>query len=288
MKKSFFGYDVSEVDVMLSALREENESLNATIITLKTQMKNGGYGNSARINLLETELRSNEEELILLREEKRELLAQVSSLSREINTLQQQNAELQSYRKQFFVPDLLQAQLAAGRELQPVAAFEEGWGPNEFGESSIPDEELSAVRATSQEESDELPVLPDPSPDKSFRQSVNINRASEISNQAYYEMSRMRNEAVEYMRQQMKEYYQLLNDHSLRLHSALEQRQQEYSQMIRDFFNQTSEFRTRLSDIEAECHSMVDFNRKVDPISIRMKEIMDHFMEECDAASLSS
>ena len=56
MKKSLFGYNVSETDITLNALREENESLNAAIIDLKTQIKNIASEENVKVSLLENKI----------------------------------------------------------------------------------------------------------------------------------------------------------------------------------------------------------------------------------------
>ncbi|MDF2908116.1 MAG: hypothetical protein K0R34_3437 [Herbinix sp.] len=353
MKKSFLGYNISEVNVMLSALREENESLNATITTLKTQMKNGINGNGAKLNLLEDDLKKSEEELKKVSEEKEELISKITSLTNEVDVLKQQNTEIIAQTKQLHRQNILQTQLAAGKEFQAVTVHMEKI-KNRAEESQPLEEELSAVRDELYEDKSATAPLSNKQLDEpfiaalkdyerlndelrrtrkelesksavldsrngelahvkeelsltkdalastktalentidqleKFQQPININKASEITYQAYCEMSRMRNEIVEYMHQQMKEYYQLTNDNNIKMRSVIEQRQQDYSQMIREFFTNASEFRTRLSNVEVECSNVVDFNMNIDQVSMRMKEIMDRFMEECDTSIRNS
>ena len=348
MKKSIFGYNTSEVNVMLSTLREENESLNTIITTLKTQMKNSVNGNGAKSNLLEADLKSSEEELKRISEEKNELISEISSLTKEVDALKQQNAELIAQTKQLHIPNVLQTQLAAGREAEALTHINKIKSRTE--DLQPYEEELSAVRDKLYEDKSAPAPLLSNQLDEPFiaalkdyerlndelrhtrkeleskctvldsrngelanvkeelsitkdalastktalenamdqieksQQPININKASEITYQAYCEMSRMRNEIVEFMHQQMKEYYQLTNDNNLKIRSAIDQRQQEYSQMVREFFTNTSEFRNRLSNFEVECNNMNDFNMNIDQVSMRMKEIMDTFMNECEAS----
>ncbi|MDF2484399.1 MAG: hypothetical protein K0R46_567 [Herbinix sp.] len=352
MKKNLFGYNVSEVNVVISALREENESLNATITTLRNQMKNGINGNGAKVNLLEADLKKNEGELKRVQEENNELISKISSLTMDAEVLKQQNKELTAQTKQIHMPDILQSQLAATSDAQDITVQvkEIRIGVEELQNSAeelsavrgdlyknIPtpsplpakemDEHLDAVLKDNEHLVDELrrvkkelesisavldsrnEELTDIKEKLSFtnaalnttkaaletaidqtdkfqkeKQPININKASEISYQAYYEMSRMRNEVVEFMHQQTKEYYQLINDNNLKIRSTIECRQQEYNQMVREFFTNASEFRNRLSNMEVECSNIVDFNMKIDQVSKRMKEIMDQFMNECDAS----
>ncbi len=347
MKKSFLGYSISEVDVMLSTLREENESLNTTITTLKTQMKNGVNGNGVKSNLLEADLKNSEDELKRVTEEKNELIYEISLLTKEVDDLKQQNTALIAQSRQLHIANIKQTQPASGSEAQPITHMEKN--KDSVEESHPHKEELSAVTLELYEDKSMITPLPNKQLDEPFiaalkdyerlndelrrtrkelesksaaldsrngelanlkeelsitkdalsstktalenaidqieksQQPISINKASEITYQAYCEMSRMRNEVVEFMHQQMKEYYQLTNDNNLRIRSAIEQRQQEYSQMIREFFTNASEFRNRLSNFEVECNNMNDFNMNIDQVSMRMKDIMDTFMNECDA-----
>lgn len=349
MKKSLFGYNVSEVNVMINALREENESLNTTITTLKTQMKNGVNGNGARFSLLETDLKKYEEELKRVSEEKSELILRISSLTKEVEDLRLQNTELMAQPKALHMQNILETQLAAGKEAQANTVPDKKM----IEEAHTSAEELSALRGEPYESTylpalntvkqvdepyqtalvdieqlkDELKHAKQELENTSTvldrkneelintkkelsstkdalittkaafesaidqlekyqkeKQPININKASEISYQAYYEMSRMRNEMVEFMHQLTKEYYQLINDNNLKIRTAIEYRQQEYNQMVREFFTNASEFRNKLSGIEIECSNVVDFNMNIEQVSMRMKEIMDQFMNECEVS----
>ena len=66
MKKQLYGYNISEVDSTINALLEENENLKATIITLKTQLKNNVSEKNAKYLLLEEKIRMQEKELMKL------------------------------------------------------------------------------------------------------------------------------------------------------------------------------------------------------------------------------
>lgn len=91
MKKSLFGYNVSETDITLNALREENESLNATIIDLKTQIKNIASEENVKVSLLENKIIKNNEALQNAANEKRELLSQIAMLSEEMGKLRNES-----------------------------------------------------------------------------------------------------------------------------------------------------------------------------------------------------
>lgn len=96
MKKSLFGYKISETDITLNALREENESLNAAIIDLKTQIKNIASEENAKISLLENKIIKNNEAMQNAANEKRELLSQIAMLSEKVGKLRNENAALRT------------------------------------------------------------------------------------------------------------------------------------------------------------------------------------------------
>ncbi len=320
MKKSLFGYKVSEVNVTLSTLREENESLNATIATLKTQMKNGANGNGAKISLLEADLKKSEEELIRVNEEKNELLSTISSLTTELEALKQEHKitlysvsnkaeEAQASEEELSavidpaievkaspvsslaIPtddpsrvalkdySQLQDELQHIRkELESTSALLESKNlelARAKEELSYTKDALATTKISLETTTEQL---------EQFKKPLDINKASEISFQAYYEMSRMRNVIVEYMQQQMREYYQLVNESNMQLRSVIEQRQQEYNHMIREFFSNASDFRTKLSNMEVEVNKLDAFNLNIDHISTLIKESMDKFMDECEAS----
>lgn len=347
MKKGFFGYKVSEVDVVINALREENESLNATITTLKTQIKNSAADNGAKANLLEADLKKNEEILKQVTEDKNELISQISSLTLESDLLNQQNTELISqmehlhrqnedlnrqiseYRMQIMeltaqvgnadtsVVYSLKSRVDGEKEYKTAVeqAFkvkkqiltaatsdlEEDDQRGTFTDEYIRmKEELEHTKAalgsvTNELEKahkdigqlrDELAIaqlaVDEQAKMKAIekKQFADLNQASRISYQAYYDMSRMRNEVVEFLHEQIKEYYQFVNENSIKMRTAIEKRQSEYNQMIREFFTRASEFRANLSNIDAEYSNLADYNMNIDKISHRMNEIMDSFIEE--------
>ncbi len=339
MKKGFFGYNVSEVNVMINALREENESLNATITTLKTQIKNSEIG-GAKANLLEANLKSIEENLKQLSAEKNELISQVSSLTSESEALRLQNTELSTQIKHYHkqnedlnreiielqqqIADMtdrnstadnsfqedLQTQLSSEKKYKIVmeqilkdkaeeltAAADEltstraalETATDELEEAREKAGELEAARKEIKQLQEELAIAmiaveeQDKVKSVDKKQMDSMNQASEISFRAYYEMSKMRNEVIEYIHEQMKEYYQFVNENSEKMRTAIEQRQLEYNRMIRDFFTKASEFRVSLSSIEDKYSSMADYSMNVDKISNNMNEIMNNFIEETNA-----
>ncbi len=341
MKKGFFGYNVSEVDVMLNTLREENESLNATITTLKTQIKNNETG-GAKANLLEADLKNREESIKKLSEENNELKHQVSSLTAENSVLTDQNAELmkkieelqeekENLKIQIFglqeqVTDLkeesnkvdtsflesLQAQLESEKEYRTVLEqalnskteeltaatldLEEARTSyesltNEFDKEKSQEmiKELELAQLEISQLKDELAItklsIDEQAKMKVLekKQEANLNLASEISFRAYYDMSKLRNEVVEYMQEQMKEYYQSVNENSVKMRAAIEQRQAEYNQMVRDFYAKASDFRVSLSSMEDKYNDMADYSMNIDKLSNRMNEIMNNFIDESNS-----
>ncbi len=349
MKKGFLGYKVSEVDVVINALREENESLNTTVTTLKTQMKNSDSSNGAKATLLEDDLKRSEELLKKSSEEKEELITQITKLTNNSDLMHQKNAELMAQLEIATIQnDSLKSIIS---EYEEAAAANERQGlenklfydsDNENTEktpidsSSVKEQEdreeelvrtkadlravaedlemtramldqksqdaaqaekkaealkakLELAYALNDDQAQELVIAKSAieelskikAADKKMR--ADLNQASEISFKAYYDMSRMRNDVVEYMHEQMKEYYQLVNDNNLKMRTAFEERQQEYNQMMRDFFTKTSEFRTSLSNMDVDYSNMEEYNMNIDKISDRMKEIMDNFIEESGA-----
>ncbi len=336
MKKGFFGYNVSEVDVMLNTLREENESLNATITTLKAQIKNSETG-GAKATLLEADLKSCEESIKQLNEEKQELKYQVSSLTAEYGVVNNKNAELikkieqlqkekedlnlqisgfqqqiSELKEQTSNVDLsffesLQSQLESEREYKAVLELALNSKTEELTAAALDLEDirtnyeaLSTDKETAQELRRELELaqmeidqlneelavaklaIDEQAKMKVLekKQQANLNLASEISFRAYYDMSKLRNEVVEYMQTQMKDYYQSMNDNSVKMRAAIEQRQAEYNQMIREFNTKSAEFRVSLSNMEDKYNDMTDYSMNIDKLSNRMNEIMNKFIDE--------
>jgi chromosome segregation ATPase len=341
MKKGFFGYNVSEVDVMLNTLREENESLNATITTLKSQIKNNETG-GAKANLLEADLKNREESIKNLNEENNELKHQVSSLTAEYSVLTDQNTELmkeieelhkekenlniQIFGLQQQVKELkdqttnvdtsflesLQVQLESEKEYRTVLEQALNSKAEELTAATLDLEEVRTSYESLSQEFDkektqelikelelaqmEISQLKDElaiaklSIDEQAKmkvlekkQQANLNLASEISFRAYYDMSKLRNEVVEYMQEQMKEYYQSVNENSVKMRAAIEQRQTEYNQMIRDFNAKASDFRVGLSNMEDKYNDMADYSMNIDKLSNRMNEIMNNFIDTSNA-----
>lgn len=94
MKRRLFGYKISDVNTIISALREENESLNATIAMLQSQIKNNIGEKNAKFLLLEDELETLKSNLLRANIEKEELLDQITSLKSKNQTFSVSNDEV--------------------------------------------------------------------------------------------------------------------------------------------------------------------------------------------------
>lgn len=94
MKKSLFGYNVSEVNTILDALREENKSLNSTITSLKVKIKNIDDDSNAKSIILEEDLKNYEENIVSLNTEKKDLKKKLNSLIEKYESSAKQIEEL--------------------------------------------------------------------------------------------------------------------------------------------------------------------------------------------------
>lgn len=94
MKKSLFGYNVSEVNTILDALREENKSLNSTITSLKVKIKNIDGDSNAKSIILEEDLKNYEENIVSLNTEKKDLKKKLNSLIEKYESSAKQIEEL--------------------------------------------------------------------------------------------------------------------------------------------------------------------------------------------------
>lgn len=94
MKKTLFGYNISEVNTILDSLREENKSLNSTINILKLRIKNIDDDSNAKSILLEKDLKKYEENLVSLNIEKMDLEKQLNSLVEKYESSTKQNEDL--------------------------------------------------------------------------------------------------------------------------------------------------------------------------------------------------
>lgn len=307
MKKGLFGYSVSEVDVMLNTLREENESLNGTITTLKTQVKNNET-NGAKANLLEADVKKLEEELKQLNDEKDELLSQTASLSQEVTDytqkyselkeqltlLQQQNdtlnahiSELQlqnadaSSQVDYSFMESLQSQLE--KEKENKALLERALADKSY-ELIAASEELDKARTEIEQLKEEL-VISTASLEEQAAANItesreqNLKHSSAVTLQAYKDMTRMRKEVMDYMHHQMREFYKLVNENSVRMNELMEQRQNEYSKMVREFFKNATEFHANLSDNDDIYSKMTEYDFNLDKLSNSMNVIMNQFVE---------
>lgn len=285
MKKVLFGYNIKDVNVTLDALREENESLNSTITTLKTELKNSLSDNGVKATLLEASIKEQEENFNKINEEKiflsrqtEDLKQQNASLSEQLRRLQERSEELNRQFDEAAAAEVsvdnsaleeLQSQLETERELR--VSLEENL-KNRM-------EELAAVTASAQEEDGPESGIP--------LDSNSTNHTSEITLQAYQNMTEMKNEVMAYIQGQMIEYYRLLNENNAKMRSALEQRQTEYNNVIRNFITQSSDFRTSLTSMNDEYGNMVDFGFSMDEISTRMNHIMEDFINKTGSSSQS-
>lgn len=66
MRKQLYGYNISEVNSTIDALREEIDSLKAIIVTLKTRIKNNVSEKNAKYILLEERIKMQDKELMKL------------------------------------------------------------------------------------------------------------------------------------------------------------------------------------------------------------------------------
>ncbi|MGF7142328.1 chromosome segregation ATPase [Anaerotaenia torta] len=279
MKKGLFGYKASEVDVALNALREENESLNSTIITLKTQIKNSVSDVSAKACLLEDDTKKAAEELKAVREENQNLLSQIASLSAAVEALQQKNAEASAQAAH------LQMQ---SEDLKQQLEDEHARRKTLERDFNIRAAEIHSAReeaaAANSDPAAAQPAMDAPAnvPAQGQKHRGSLDQPSGISLQAYHNMAQMRSEIMEFLHLQMKNYYQLLNENNLKMRSAMEQRQAEYNQMLHEFVSKSSEYFINPSALDCFYNDMNDFTLNTEQLSSRMDEIMKQFIEEAD------
>ena len=244
MKKTFWGYNVSEVDIIINTLREENESLNATITTLKTQIKNSETS-GAKANLLEADLRMLEEDLNKLKEEKLELLSKIYSSKEESEALKQQNESLNLQLSQLQLQNAKQIDLqhtedpSFGEVVQTEAEYKVNLeqelhdmteetisAEGELKKAIVPIKELIKVQSEIDDMKDEVAISNNTDFEQLSAKTVdcnsqeNLSQMSEISLHAYSEMSKMRNEVIDYIHTQMKEYYKMLDENNAKLYKV--------------------------------------------------------------------
>lgn len=311
MKKSLFGYNASEVDVMLNTLREENESLNGTITTLRTQVKNS-ESNGAKATLLEIDIKNLEERLKLVSDEKNDLLSQIASLSQEssalnginadlitqIELLKQQNETLNNQisdlqlqntatlelnsKVDYSFMETLQSQLDSEKEYK-VTLEKALYDKTEALTDTTT--ELEKAKIIIEQLKDELALSAAVTDEQAAASSIEDKQfdtqkpSADITLQAYQDMTRMRNEVLEYMHTQKREFYKLVNENSVRLNEVMEQRQTEYNKMIREFFKSATEFHGNLTNSEDMYSKMTDYSFNLDKLSNNMNEIMNNYAE---------
>ncbi len=236
MKKSFRGYKVSEVDIIINTLREENESLNATITTLKTQIKNS-EASGAKASLLEADLRILEENLKKLNEEKLELISQISSISEESESLKQQNENLNLQLSQLQLQNTMQLESQHTEDPssieapQPEPEYKSDLEqePQDMADETVSAEDeskktIAAIKEFNKVQSeidimkDEVAASNSTAIDCSSQE--NLSQMSEISFRAYVEMSKMRNEVIDYIHTQMTEQYRILDENNAKLYKV--------------------------------------------------------------------
>lgn len=126
MRKTIFGYKISEVNKIIENLREENENLNATIVTLKLHNKNNGNYKNAKYILLEEDLKNYEKDIINFKIEIKELKTQISILTNEIESLNKQNAKLKEQNENLHKENIILKEELAQLANSQVAVTYEG------------------------------------------------------------------------------------------------------------------------------------------------------------------
>lgn len=262
MRKNLFGYNISEVNITLSNIREENESLNATITSLKEHIKKLEAERDIKGNHSNVDYKSLEADLKKALEERDQLASklafeqaqkEIAATKLQTNSLSTTSSTDEEYEK------VKQALASAKTALSDKLS--------EFDLVKKETEQLREQLISSNKASEELAVL---QVDKQIQ---------DLSYQAYYDMLKIQNEVTDYLREQLKGYYQSVDDSNNKIHSEIEQRKQEYDQMIQDFITKVSEFRNSLSHIEYEHASVSDFRRNIDTLDERIKSITNHYFE---------
>jgi hypothetical protein len=64
------------------------------------------------------------------------------------------------------------------------------------------------------------------------------------------------------------------------MRAAIEQRQTEYNEMIREFITKASDYRVSLLSMEDKYNNMADYSLNIDQLSNRMNTIMNDFIDE--------
>lgn len=350
MKKSLWGYNTNEVKIALNALREENESLNATIATLRVQLKNSMDNEGAKNKLFEDDLKEYKETVQLLNEEKQSLLLQLEEAIRLNQDLEAENAnlnqnisdkELPIQDKSFHNKAIESIESLLDFQIKKAASLEEELTNTKL-EFLDTIEQLSNIIEqlietneqlirTNQNDINKQLIHSDASDDHKKVQLTNVNeqliryneklinmnsalkkaiskskhlydvlqqkntvdpqmlnetRSSTLPYKAYIDMTKMRNEALEYMYDSMKDFQNILNENNEKLHNSIEQLQSEYNQLTHDYQSKISVFSTKLSDFESECGYVNSYNNNLEELSARMTQIMNNFIERTDELSL--
>lgn len=262
MKKSLFGYRITDVDTLISSLKEENESLNDTITTLKAELKNSS-DNETKSTILEDDYQKIKEQLALATSKNQELISDFQSLSLEVDTLRQQNLELtEQLHTQLDIDFTKEA--SATVEPQSYKEPKDNTSPETPIENSNTNVNLEDRLSTENQ------------------YYIDANKNSQISSYAYYSMCKMRNEVLSYVQEQIKDFHRMMNEYAMKRNSAVEQIQGEYNQLLRDFFMKANAYRINLSNIDTEYNSLHDFNFNTEKLNENMNAIMEKFINEFD------
>jgi chromosome segregation ATPase len=269
MRRSLFGYKVSDVTVAMSAIREENESLNATIISLKTHIKNLESGNNAKAILLENDLRTLENNLKEVSEEKDKLTLQIDSLKNEIEAMKQENEGIASQLEQANKEkEELRIQINSQNQYitEVLANNSELTEKNRELEARI-EEGLTSGRKELEAAKEEAAAA-----------------REELSDQMCHGMPRLRKEAMDYLSALLKEYDQNDKDDIKKMRVAIEQCQAEYNQRICDFNHKVSEFRSSLAKLDHDLYDMTHDRLSIEKLDSRRKELIVSLIEEGKSA----
>lgn len=262
MKKSFFGYNISEVNITMSNIREENESLNATITSLKAHIKKLEAERNVKGNHSEDDYKSLEADLKKALEERDQLAGKLAfeQSQQEIAATKLQTGSLSTASSTDGEYEKVKQALASAKTA--------------FSDKLL---EYELVR----KETEQLRVELIPS-SKAVEELTNLQadkQIQDLSYQAYYDMLKIQHEVSVFLREQLKAYYQSVDDNNSKIRNEIEQCQQEYEQMIQDFITKVSELCNHLSHIDYEHAVVSDHRLKVDAMDERIKSIINHFFE---------
>lgn len=230
MKKELFGYKISDVNAILDSLREENASLNATITTLKTQIKNNVGDVSAKSMLLENELSKSEKELMKLNKERDDLLTQISYLTKEKESLNQKNIDLNNQ-----IELLLADKKDSSKKLTELQSQLDNEATT-FGEAAITVEEFLTTP---------MNELPD-NTEIYFNQDKSDSTASKDR-----DLTKYRSDIINYMNESLNTYQKLVSESSDKNKVSKDVHHlNEYNYLIHDLYIKAIDFFANLSNID--------------------------------------